>query len=151
MGSMITLGVGKLEIDWGKNNFFTNHSRLFLPSDVCKIPYYYADNVIENKEGLSRPLKDIKRRLELLGYPLHSLRSQYESLLSSMPDYCQDVPISFDEFYQVIFSLDIAGSTLMKKGVNLMITTMESFFRNTFSRVQNSTRFPIGKISLIGI
>ena len=54
MDSMINLGVGKLELDWGKNNFFTNHSKLFFPSDVKKIPYYYADNVIEYKEGFSR-------------------------------------------------------------------------------------------------
>ena len=108
MGSMITLGIGKLEIDWGKNNFFTNHSKLFLPSeDVCEIPYYYADNVVEYKEGLSRPLKGIKRRLELLGYPLHSLRSLYDAHLSSVPDYYPDVPVTFDEFYQVISSLDV--------------------------------------------
>ncbi len=30
MGSFITLGVGKLEIDWGKNNLFKNHSKLFF-------------------------------------------------------------------------------------------------------------------------
>ena len=29
MGSMITLGIGKMEIDWGKNNIFNNHSCLF--------------------------------------------------------------------------------------------------------------------------
>ena len=30
MGSLVTLGVGRLEVDWGKNNFFRNHSALFL-------------------------------------------------------------------------------------------------------------------------
>ena len=29
MGSMITLRIGKMELDWGKNNMFNNHSCLF--------------------------------------------------------------------------------------------------------------------------
>ncbi len=29
MGSMITLGIGKMELEWGKNNMFNNHSCLF--------------------------------------------------------------------------------------------------------------------------
>lgn len=29
MGTMISLGVGKMEIDWGENNVFTDHSVLF--------------------------------------------------------------------------------------------------------------------------
>ena len=34
MGSMITLRLGRLEVDWGKNNFFTNHSPLFRATDL---------------------------------------------------------------------------------------------------------------------
>jgi len=35
MGSMIELGLGHLEIDWGKNEFFRNHSKLFLETDIA--------------------------------------------------------------------------------------------------------------------
>ncbi len=34
MGTMISLGVGKMEIDWRKNNVFTDHSVLFKVDDV---------------------------------------------------------------------------------------------------------------------
>ena len=33
-GSMISLGVGTMEIDWGKNSYFKDHSALFKPEDV---------------------------------------------------------------------------------------------------------------------
>jgi hypothetical protein len=42
MGSMIHLSVGRLEIDWGKNSGFTDHSGLFQATDVTDVPYYYA-------------------------------------------------------------------------------------------------------------
>jgi hypothetical protein len=35
MGSMITLRLGRLEVDWGKNSFFRNHSPLFAKIDHC--------------------------------------------------------------------------------------------------------------------
>jgi hypothetical protein len=43
MGSMIYLSVGRLEIDWGKNFGFTDHSALFQSSDIAQVPYYYVD------------------------------------------------------------------------------------------------------------
>jgi hypothetical protein len=30
---------------WGKNQFFRNHSKLFLKDDIKPEIYYYADNV----------------------------------------------------------------------------------------------------------
>ncbi len=70
MGSLVTLGVGRLEIDWGKNNFFLNHSALFLPEDIRDAPYYYADDVVEQKPAFVRALRSVARRLEMLGYTL---------------------------------------------------------------------------------
>jgi hypothetical protein len=40
---MIYLSVGRLEIDWGKNFGFTDHSALFQSSDIAQVPYYYVD------------------------------------------------------------------------------------------------------------
>ena len=34
MGTMICLALGKLEVDWGKNNFFSNHGALFQVGDL---------------------------------------------------------------------------------------------------------------------
>jgi len=44
---MIHLAVGRLEVDWGKNNFFTNHGALFQPSDLKLVPSYYAGDNLE--------------------------------------------------------------------------------------------------------
>ena len=43
MGTMICLAVGKLEVDWGKNNFFSDHGALFQASDLKPIPTYNED------------------------------------------------------------------------------------------------------------
>jgi hypothetical protein len=51
MGSMISLAVGRLEIDWGKNNGFVDHSALFQANDVRQIPYYYAGKEIVGPNG----------------------------------------------------------------------------------------------------
>ncbi len=112
MGSMVSLGIGKLELDWGKNNFYRDHGSLFQPSDVGDILYYYADNVIEQKEGLSRKLCLIKRRLDLLGYSIASLKKHYEIHLGEVPDYYPDVPLSYDEFYAVASNLDVSKISL---------------------------------------
>ena len=34
MGSIITLGIKKFEIDWGKNFSFNNHSKLYTKKDL---------------------------------------------------------------------------------------------------------------------
>jgi HEPN/Toprim N-terminal domain 1 len=82
MGSMIHLAVGRLEIDWGENEGFRDHSALFQGEpDVTDVLYYYAGEedgtdfegekkwkpVIEHKEGLSKPLRLVVDRLKLLG------------------------------------------------------------------------------------
>jgi len=37
MGSIIHLAVGRLEIDWGKNLGFIDHSALYQISDLAKV------------------------------------------------------------------------------------------------------------------
>jgi hypothetical protein len=54
MGSMISLGLGQLEVDWGKNNFFTNHSKLFLKGDIAPAIYYYAEGREESQPAFVR-------------------------------------------------------------------------------------------------
>ena len=73
---MISLAVGRLEVDWGKNNAFADHSALFQPGDLTQIPYYYAgaekstgtgepdwEVTIEMKDGLSKPLPQVVDRI----------------------------------------------------------------------------------------
>ena len=70
MGSMITLGIGKMEIDWGKNNVINNHSCLFQKEDFKKTPYYYANNEVEYKKGFSKNICKIygKNFLKMIQY-----------------------------------------------------------------------------------
>jgi hypothetical protein len=83
MGSTIHLSVGRLELDWGKNAGFTDHSPLFQVTDVTKVPYYYVDQdnphkeggepydynlTVQYKKGLSKPLAQIIDRINLLGH-----------------------------------------------------------------------------------
>jgi hypothetical protein len=95
MGSMIHLAVGRLEIDWGKNDGFRDHSPLFQPSDLTEVPYYYVDEanprkesgaeyesnlVTHYKEGMSKPLGQVVERINLLGHTLPYARQEFEAL-----------------------------------------------------------------------
>jgi len=92
MGSMIDLAVGRLEIDWGKNLGFVDHSALFQISDLAKVPYYYVEEgsayvddggehrwklITEYKDGLSKPLFQVIDRIKLLGYTLANCEKEF--------------------------------------------------------------------------
>jgi hypothetical protein len=90
---MISLAVGRLEIDWGKNNGFVDHSALFQAGDVMQVPYYYAgeeilrpdgtrdwDIVTEMQEGLSKPLTHVADRINLLGHTEAVCECEFSSL-----------------------------------------------------------------------
>ena len=98
MGSMIVLGIGRLEIDWGKNNFFSNHSSLFQPADLAEAPYYYANDVVETKPAYVRKLCDIVPRLDLLGYSVEQCRQKYNTTVQEHPDYHKPDEIPFEVF-----------------------------------------------------
>lgn len=112
MGTLISLGVGKMEIDWGKNTFFRNHSEIFKPEDIKMIPYYYVNEdgeiYTEEKEGLSRSLASMKDRLDLLGYTLDEVKEMYDSLAAEYVDepYCVDLP--FEVFAKLLREIDIS-------------------------------------------
>ena len=113
MGSMISLGVGKMEIDWGKNNIFRDHSALFTESDVKLIPYYYAAEddggiIVENHEGLSRRLSSIKLRLDLLGYSLNHVKKLYDDVLAEYMEYGYHLDLSFEAFSNTLKTIDIS-------------------------------------------
>jgi hypothetical protein len=98
MGSMITLRLGRLEVDWGKNNFFTNHSPLFRATDLQEADYYYADDVVKRKPAYVRRLRHVIPRLELLGFSLEGCRRAYEEGIHRIPDHYPELTIGFDTF-----------------------------------------------------
>lgn len=112
MGTIITLGIGKLELDWGKNSIINDHSALFQPSDIKQIPYYYAHDtedkvVVIEKEGYSRKLALVKRRLDLLGYDLESIRKLYNDHVNEFMRHGYIEPLSFDDYFDIFVGLDI--------------------------------------------
>ncbi len=108
MGSMITLRIGKMELDWGKNNMFNNHSCLFQKKDIKMVPYFYSDDDIEYRKGLSKNIKSVKRRLDLLGYSLHDIEEIFNEDLKSINELDNiSIPISFNDYYNTVKNIDI--------------------------------------------
>lgn len=113
MGSMITLGIGRMELDWGKNSSYTDHSALFKLSDIKPIPYYYVsmdsdDIIIEMKEGYARKMSSIKNRLDMLGYSIPRTKEMYEELVKEHEDYGYKIKLTYETFYDTIKALDIS-------------------------------------------
>lgn len=107
MGSYISLGVGELELDWGKNSSFRNYSNLFLSSDKKNIEYFYADGEVILKPGYSKPLKSVKSRLELLGYSLKKLKEHFEDNLKSNRDNTQMPVMNFEMILDIFSRINI--------------------------------------------
>jgi hypothetical protein len=121
MGSMIHLAVGRLEIDWGKNSGFTDHSPLFQPTDLARVPYYYVKEggttyvdstgqeryelFAEIKDGMSKPLGQVVDRIELLGHTLKHCEREFE-YLSELNSF-DDQRFTFEELKQALISIDV--------------------------------------------
>lgn len=114
MGSYTTLGIGRLELDWQKNHIANNHSALFQIKDlkterVLQEPEY-EDREPEflNEKVLSRPLSEIKRRLDLLGYSMMTVESLYREECEFLKDLQESPPLSFEKFSSLVkdFNLD---------------------------------------------
>jgi hypothetical protein len=106
MGSFITLGIERLEVDWAKNSIARNHSRLFLPDDLKNVTYYYADEVTEQKMGFARPLRSVLKRLELLGYTLEGCARIYADL-ASHPALDERPSIDFVTLQKALTRVDV--------------------------------------------
>ena len=112
MGTMIHLAVGRLEVDWGKNNFFTDHGALFQPTDIKLVPSYYAGDdwpegepIVEMNEGFGKPLGHVLARLELLGYTLRAVEHHYNRL-HQFHDLDEDA-LPFDDLRQALARVDV--------------------------------------------
>lgn len=107
MGSYAYLGIGRLELDWGKNYGAPDHSDLFLPEDLATASYHYADGQSEVKPAYVRKLGNMLRRLELLGYGPQRLEDRFNEFISSFPDYYVPPGFSFDEVAEAFRQVDV--------------------------------------------
>lgn len=116
MGSLITLRLGALDVDWGKNEFFRNHSALFQQSDMARAQYYYADGVIEEKPAFVRSLRSTVRRLDLLGYTLPDCQRLYDESVAAVPSYYASPVLTFERFARVLRNVNVAAVRLPEDG-----------------------------------
>jgi hypothetical protein len=110
MGADSTLVIGKLEVDWGRNDFWRNHGDLFQPLDLTKLRYpSYSSR--KKYEALRRPLRLILPRLDLLGHSIANARLEYDQLLLSTEDVTADhdtsVRPSFDDLAKLLSRVDV--------------------------------------------
>lgn len=110
MGEIISLGIGNFELSWGKNNIFTDYSHLYIDENLKKIKYYYTDGdelSIEEKDGYSVTLENLKKRLNLLGFTLNGIKKLYNKEFGEYHKYSDEKLLSFDEFYEIFSSVDL--------------------------------------------
>ena len=130
--SLLRLGIGRMELDWGKLHQFRDHSILFTKECVKKVLIYSYDynndKIIEGEyDGFSLKISSIKNRLDLLGYDLKSIRKKYDDEVLTWQRYGGKKNIlSFDKFYNVILSLDISKIDTLKPALEFDIDCCDS-------------------------
>ncbi|MBS4899543.1 MAG: hypothetical protein KHZ87_02115 [Clostridiales bacterium] len=143
MGSMITLGIGKMELDWGKNNVFNNHSCLFQKEDIKIVPYYYSDDDIEYKKGFSKNIMSVKRRLDLLGYSLHEIEELYnEELAMFKQQLSSSIPINFHNFYNTVINIDIKNINMTSEEYDFDYDLGEYVRKCVIHEIKDLSNFP---------
>lgn len=119
MGTMIQLSVGNLDIDWGKNRGFTDHSPIYQTGDVAKVPSWYVKDhesakddswtlYAEYKEGYSSPLWKVIDRLYLLGYTLRVIQMQYDHDVAENNYENEPTSPTFEMLRQLFASCDVS-------------------------------------------
>lgn len=108
MGSMVSFGIERMVLEWGKNHSFNDFSAIFQPSDERDIPYYYAENTVETYPGMSRKLGSVAKRLNLLGFSEAELRAKFDKTVEAMPEITEGLDITFEQFSLILRSIDLS-------------------------------------------
>jgi len=131
MGTVISLEVSGMEIDWSKNSLGMDHGGLFQSADHHVKPlsedqmeereYFDTPDGILSRTVLRKPLGQVAYRLELLGFTLENIRYEYELMVKdsfeyqerineAIPEYAKPIDniMSFDEFVNFIKSVNIS-------------------------------------------
>jgi HEPN/Toprim N-terminal domain 1 len=111
MGSIITLRLGNLELDWAKNWRGTDHSELFQSGDLAKLPYHYVDEdgrrISERKEAYAKPLRDVVARVELLGFTLETARHHFLEHMALIDVPNEDSSAIFEILTEALSSVNV--------------------------------------------
>ena len=117
MGTMITLDVGGMAVDWSKNYRGTDHGALFQAGDRTRVrseqidyDYYKSDDpeIVEMEMAFVRRLANIVPRLELMGFGLDTIEAAYNRAAAASHETRAAIdgvnlervvePMSFSEF-----------------------------------------------------
>ena len=124
MGTVITLEVGGIGLDWSKNSRGNDHGMLFqdkdrkrAPSDQIDYEYHYENNLdpAPMEMVFSRSLREVIPRIELLGFNSEQVAQEYEACAEEYLDQCRymieddgegELPnlFSFEEFQEFVTS-----------------------------------------------
>ena len=127
MGTIISLTVGGMDVASSKNTRGMDHGSLFQKDDRGRCSSdqsnydaaEYQDNpsLLAMEQGFSKPMSDVKRRLELIGFTLDAIRAEYEMIAKEaaeqnkeLLDEGLELPtefLSFDEFLKFVTSQTI--------------------------------------------
>lgn len=108
MGTMISLSLNGVDIDYGKNRYWTNHHWLFPPDSITDIDYHYADDITETKPGFQTTLGEARFRLCHLGYSLHETRTKFERAVARW-NRTANLQLTFEEFRGVLANLNFVS------------------------------------------
>lgn len=110
VGTIISLELNQVQVDYGKNHSWTSHAWLFPPGSDQEVPYVYDHDVVEIRPGLSAPLEQVRFRLDHLGYSLAETRDLYNAELERWNrTYALRLP--FEHLLAAVTSIDFAALT----------------------------------------
>lgn len=110
MGTMITLSLNDVPVDYGKNHYWTSHAWLFPSGSDKDVPYLYTDDLVVTRPGLSAPLAQVRFRMHHLGYSLDETRDRYNAELERWNrTYALRLP--FERFVAAVTSIEFAEMT----------------------------------------
>lgn len=98
MGTIITLDVGGMSIDWSKNFRGRDHGVLFQKGDRREIPSEYIDDDAVDRLAFVRSLDDIVQRLDLMGFGQDAVSGAYRRAIAESDVDVQEQLLTFAEF-----------------------------------------------------
>jgi hypothetical protein len=107
VGTGITLSLNGVDIDYGKNRYWTSHHWLFPPGSITDIEYRYANGQVETKPGFQTTLNEAGFRLRHLGYSLHEVKVKFETAVRRW-NRTAELGLSFEGFHNSLTSIDFS-------------------------------------------
>jgi len=115
MGTEISLKVSGSTLVWSKNSLGIDHGSLFQSTDHIMIPQYDRYGMEETDEidderrlqwtVLRKPLSEVAKRAELLGFTLDAIRAEYQNIVNNEAQERKGMMESFPDEYEPIENL----------------------------------------------